>query len=119
MTLNQSKTLTVTILNLKGGNKYGFKKGIKKVPLNEIKYEMLNYLEKGLISKSWVIKKDDNITTTILYFDIDKMYSSLEQTYKFIVKCLNEIYEDDLLDCLIFKRKNDNKYHFYFVNIFN
>ena len=105
---NSLTEMKVTVLNLKGGNKHGFKEGKRYVALNEIKSECLAYLEQGKINKSWVIQKDNNIQTTVLYFDIDNMYDTIENTYNFIIKYLSEFYDNDNLDCLGWRRKNDS-----------
>ena len=111
--------MKVTVLNLKGGNKHGFKKGKRYVVLNEIKRECIEYLERGEIDKCWVIQKDNNIVTTVLYFDIDNMSNTFDNTYNFILKYLSKFYDKENLGCLGWRRKDGStKYHIYFVNIF-
>ena len=110
--------MLLKILNLQGGNEDGFKQGVRYTELEKLKAEMLDYLEQGNTEKCWVIQKDNNIKTTVLYFDIDHIDYPFSSAYSFIHKYLSRFYDNDMLDTLKFKNKSEENYHIYFVNIF-
>ena len=110
--------MKVKILNLQGGNSDGFTKGIRYEDLRALEIELLEYLERGKTKKCWVIQKDENIKTTILYFDLDDTTQPFKPAYDFILKYLSTFYSAHLLDSLVFKNKSAEKYHIYFPNVF-
>ena len=113
--------MIVKVLNMAGGDTNGFEKGIKSVKLSAIKQELVESLEKNkLNNKSWVIQKTNEIKTTVLYFDIDKLKPNQKfiDIYDKIYNILRQYYSADDLCCVLkLKAKKFKNYHLYFVNI--
>ena len=100
--------MEVSIANIKGG--------LQRRRLNEFTTECLDRIRlKKRVGSHVIQRKQSDIHTTVLYFDIDKFDGDIQNHLNDLKTYLSEYYDD--LDHLVLKSTGFNKYHIYFVNI--